>query len=473
MKKRLIMPIETVARELDARLYLSLKLLNSKPGEWEIIFGHHKKCGKYMKNDRNTHLGFVYLSSGLMKNISHFKKIAKDGGRYCLMDEEGGVFGAFGAKRFPRSGYNHKGLKYVDRIFFWGEEERGNWFRRHKLLKQKQVALSGNPRFDISKKVFNKYFEKTSQIDKYRKNYILVIFAFGTANPIIPIELEARYWASISEGPRLEKWNIERKFQQKSFPLYLDGIKKLIERNSDQQFVIRPHPVENIETYQYEFSKFHNVEINNSGPVQEWFPKAKLFIHNGCTTAIEAAINGLAPICFAPFVDKEMIQALTYEVSHVIENPADLSELVHQSLNTKVQLEDQKGDLSFLKKHIYNVDIDATNIIVEHLNELELGQPADFSINLYSFIQQLRNCVPSGLRAKIYQYLGRKEVQKEALSGEELKQVKRLLLKRQLKKCPGIELETLELKQNVMHQLRIIEKSVNIKKLEEDLFLLS
>ena len=35
-----------------------------------------------------------------------------------------------------------------------------------------------------------------------------------------------------------------------------------------------------------------------------------------------------------------------------------------------------------------------------------------------------------------------------------------------------IELETLELKQNVMHQLRIIEKSVNIKKLEDDLFLL-
>jgi surface carbohydrate biosynthesis protein len=472
MKKRLIMPIETVARELDARLYLSLKLLNSKPGEWEIVFGHHKKCGKYMKSDRNTHLGFIYLSSGLMKNSAHFKNIVKDSGKYCLMDEEGGVFGAYETKGFPRGGYNHKGLQYIDRIFFWGEEERGHWFRRHKLLKQKQAVLSGNPRFDISKKDFNMYFEKTSQIDKYRKNYILVIFAFGTVNPIIPMELEARYWASISEGSKLEAWNIERKFQEKSFPLYLEGIKKLIERNSDQQFVIRPHPVENIETYQYEFSKFQNVEINNSGPVQEWLPKAKLFIHNGCTTAIEAAINGLTPICFAPFVDKESIQVLTYEVSHVIENSADLSELVHRSLNTEVQLEDQKGDLSFLKKHIYNVDLDATNIIVEHLNELEFDQPMDFSIKLYSFIQQLRNFVPSGLRTKMYQCLGRKGVQKEVLSGEELKQVRRLLLERQLKKCPGIELETLELKQNVMHQLRIIEKSVNIKKLEDDLFLL-
>ena len=472
MKKRLIVPIETAARELDARLYLSLKLLNSKLGEWEVIFGHHKRCGKYMNVTRGPTLGFVYLSSGMTNNLSGFKKILSDGGKYCLMDEEGGVFSIQEQRTRPRGGRDHKGIKYIDRIFFWGEHERNNWYRRHRLLEERQAVVSGNPRFDISKKCFSGYFERTGQLDKDREPYILVIFAFGTGNSLIDVKLEANYWESIGEGSKLEMWLKEREYQQKSFKLYLDGIRRLIEANEDQQFVIRPHPVEDLEVYHDAFVRFPNVEINNSGPVQEWLPKSKLFIHNGCTTAIEAAVNGFRPICFAPFIDRDMIQTLTFDISDVVETIDDLKSTLRERVSTKDSADDSNIAISNLKEYVHNVDLDATDIIIDHLNQINFNRSVALRIKPESFMQHLRDFVPRALKIRLRRVLGSYESKGVKLTDAESDKVAKLLLKRQRIKCPGINLAVLEEKQKELYRLGFVEKMVNIKKLEEDLFLL-
>jgi len=475
MKKRLIVPIETLARELDARLYLSLKLLNSQPDKWEVIFGHHRKCGKYMNTKRHSHLGFIYLSSGLSTDISHYRKIIKDGGKYCLMDEEGGIFPSHDSDNYPRGGRDNKCLDYVENIFFWGEKERDNWFHRHRGMEKTKAIVSGNPRFDISKKHFTKYFEKINSMANRESSYVLIIFAFGTANSMIDNELESKYWASSNKDGKsfLKKWKPTYRYQKKSFSLYVDGIIRLIKENSDEAFLIRPHPVEDIEIYKKLFDQFPNVRIDNSGPVQNWFPKTKLFIHNGCTTAIEAAVNGLRPICFAPYIEEECIQKLTFEVSTVLSNYDELNETFSELIRSNNKLDNDSINLEHVKQHIHNVDLDSVDIIVTRLNKIEFKQFVEISIYIYSFMRQIKNLVPDRLKALVRRSSDKTNGERMSLDAEEKREVSELLLKRQLVKFPGIKLEELDERQKLLVQYNLIARPVDIDQLDENLFRLS
>jgi surface carbohydrate biosynthesis protein len=474
MKKRLIVPVETLARDLDGRFYLSLKLLNSKPNEWEVIFGHFKKCGKYRKNNPESHMGFIYLSSGMSDDISHYRRIIRDGGKYCLMDEEGGVSNKYDLKYDPRSGVNNKCVDYVEKVFFWGQHERDNWFKRHKQFREVQAIVSGNPRFDISKKHFNSYFKKINEIDDSKPNYILVVFAFGNANGMIDPDLEARYWGSFKDGERFTRhWKPQLSFQEKSFAKYADGIVKLVEENRDEQFVIRPHPVEDIEVYNKLFHKFSNVEINNTGPVQAWFPKAKLFIHNGCTTAIEAAVNGVTPICFAPYIDEEVIQTLTFDISHVIESQRELLENFRQFAKSKQYQEKFAIDLSVLKKNLHNIDVDGTDIIVNELNDLDFNNRVDYKLDRVPFIQRVKDSIPKSVKDRLRSITKYQGPTPSLLNRSEQEVVRELLAKRNRIKFPGIKLEDLVVRQQQLFEQNITTGQVKIEEIEEDLFLLN
>ena len=87
---------------------------------------------------------------------------------------------------------------------------------------------------------------------------------------------------------------------------------------SKEEFIIRPHPTENIETYNSYFKNIKNIRIIYRGSIQEWLHGAKVHIHNGCTTAIEGFFSGLEPICYAPIIDDEHSQYLTFTVSDVV-----------------------------------------------------------------------------------------------------------------------------------------------------------
>lgn len=56
-----------------------------------------------------------------------------------------------------------------------------------------------------------------------------------------------------------------------------------------QKVIVRPHPSENIEIWKkYTKNYSKKIKIIRSGNVLSWILAAKLLIHNGCTTAIEA-----------------------------------------------------------------------------------------------------------------------------------------------------------------------------------------
>lgn len=371
-----MVPIEIKSRELDARLYLSLKVINnSLHNEWEIIIGERKEVINHYR--KGIDKPYVFLAKGLENNDNYYKMVFRTGGRFVLLDEEGGIFTKYELEKYPRYGYNFKQLKYVDRIFLWGEKEKENWLKRHKDMTEVKGAVTGNPRFDITKKELSEYFRTISSSNTNLNNYILVNMAFGLANAMIDPDKEINHW----KGQRgfdseniVAKWKPNEEYQKKLFPLFIDGIAQLASAYKDQTFVVRPHPVEKEDTYLLSFKSCPNVRVIKSGAVQEWFPKACMLIHNGCTTAIEGFLAGLEPICYAPIIDTEHIQTLTFDISEVVKNTSELIELVGKKLDGKKShnVEQREKIKSLIKAHIDNTDYLSADKISGVLDELSL-----------------------------------------------------------------------------------------------------
>jgi hypothetical protein len=69
---------------------------------------------------------------------------------------------------------------------------------------------------------------------------------------------------------------------------FIKLIHKLSINFPGKNFVLRPHPGEDIELYKTVFSGVKNIFVVKKGAVSQWIMASELVIHDGCTTAIES-----------------------------------------------------------------------------------------------------------------------------------------------------------------------------------------
>ncbi len=67
-----------------------------------------------------------------------------------------------------------------------------------------------------------------------------------------------------------------------------------------RHLVIRPHPSEEHATWRELASALANVSVEFEGSVVPWIAGARVLIHNGCTSAVEAAVEGTAVLSYRP-----------------------------------------------------------------------------------------------------------------------------------------------------------------------------
>ena len=354
MKKRLLVPLEVKIRELDSKLILILNLLKNSNNDWEIIFGYYKNINQFIEKDKSN-IPFILLLKGMENYYSFFEKIFNSKGKIVLLDEEGGVFSKYEEKYFPRVGYDNSLIQYIEKVFLWGNNEKENWLKRHQQMNENKGVVSGNPRFEISKKFYFKYFEKLNDIKNHEK-IILISAAFGLGNALIDPLVEAEYWKKKQGGENHESlWKPIAKYEKKLIKIFINDIKKLALFFKEYTFIFRSHPVEDNSIYYDSFNGVSNIKIIENSSVQNWFPKTSLLIHNGCTTAIESCFAGIQPICYSPIVETNYTQYLTFDCSDVVYNYDDLLIKVKNKLNN-LDFWDDKKLLSIENKLVNHIE---------------------------------------------------------------------------------------------------------------------
>jgi len=341
--KTILIPIETISRELDYKVYLAM-LLSTKG--FQVLVG--KKQSIYRLFDKYS--DYIYLDKGYHQDVSDviYNKIKANNGIILNLDEEGAV-------DFPNNStllnrYSLKMLKVVDKVFLWGKSQKKMINTKHGELTN--LSVTGHPRFLLLKNnFFGLYNDDVASLKNTYGDFILVNTNFGFGNNIKGDELVEKNY-----GSRFK--NITKIISEDK--LKLKAIIKLIDKLSNKnKIIVRPHPEENIETYYKIYNKNSNVKILRENSSIPWIMACSKCIHIDCTTGIEAAIIGKRVISYVPdYIDRELLTKLPLEVSEIFSSIQKVVTSI--SKNEKIKTNKHKA----LSNH-FSINSDVENLVDE------------------------------------------------------------------------------------------------------------
>ena len=178
MKKKIIfLTIESVKRELDSKILLSLKALKSN---YRVVIGQKGALREFIKD---TNPGIMILKSFGPNNTKHIDFIKKNNFKVASSDEELITSVDFQDKVEYR--LNNENFNKLDIYFAVGEMSDFQILKKKSNLLITNTLICGNMRLELLKKKYRKLLEKdTASIQNKFGNYILFLTSFAQINKI-------------------------------------------------------------------------------------------------------------------------------------------------------------------------------------------------------------------------------------------------------------------------------------------------
>ena len=296
--KHLILPVETAARELDAKLLLSL---------------HAVDCGMTVTLGNKALLNLsvhalapgVYLSHNFDRGRERIIRIARQlGHRVVAWDEEGLVW--LNGEVYRRRRVSRAAAAHLDTIFAWGEEHAEALEPSIAGLPV-QLVLAGNPRADLLRPELRAlYSTRAAELKAELGDFILINSNFGWINH-----------ALAGRGAGVDGQDLEALAGRSKFPLpylrhryalyraFIEALPEIARAFPSRRIVVRPHPSESDAGWRKASDGLNNVVVRYDSDLVPWLLAAGHIVHNGCTTAVETAMLGRAAVSFQPLVDPE------------------------------------------------------------------------------------------------------------------------------------------------------------------------
>lgn len=185
-------------------------------------------------------------------------------------------------------------------VFCWGERDHAGYT---KLFSNKREVFhpTGSPRVDLWRPELIALWQH-DYVEKM-KPYVLFVSNNGFA-------VGKRHWSEFIEIARnyeaLKTEEIEKEYYlsvQKDILIVQSAIfslRKLAAKYRDVNFIIRPHPLDNEHYWRAAVGQHENIHVIYQGTLTPWIAGAKAVIHNSCSSALEAAIQGVPVISYVP-----------------------------------------------------------------------------------------------------------------------------------------------------------------------------
>ncbi len=218
----------------------------------------------------------------------------------------------------------------VDLYCVWGQAQHAA-FLRHGTVPADLIHVTGCPRYDFCAAPWRAALPKPA----VASGYVLINTNFPTVNPRFSNSSSDEQEAMVQAGFTRE---FARQFIAEAGHAYrsvLDTSIKLAKHFADIQFVLRPHPFENIRSYDA-LAELPNAHVLQDGTSLEWISDARLLIHQNCSTAIEATMLKVEPLSMEWFNTPALRLDPASKVSRTAGSEADLIDLVRRGLDQRL-----------------------------------------------------------------------------------------------------------------------------------------
>ncbi|MEC5424238.1 hypothetical protein QGM71_12125 [Virgibacillus sp. C22-A2] len=274
-KKWLYLPVEIKVRELDAKLLMAYYA--AKEG-YSVVTGDH-----ILVEMASTELpAGIFFSKGYPHGFR--KRVilkAKENGHVVVeLDEEGLLIND---KKYLRDRMKRDMLQLVTQEYCWGPFQQNIITSANPDLRAR-CHVTGNPRIDLLKPKYRSIYEEDAeQLRNDYGEFILINTRFSLYNT-----------------PKGQKDNPHFRHIKQLYYSFMEMTKATCERFPEINFVIRPHPGENFESYRHALAEYTNGHVIHEGNIIKWLMAAKAVIHNGCTSGIETFLLEKPLISYVP-----------------------------------------------------------------------------------------------------------------------------------------------------------------------------
>ena len=268
---------------------------------------------------------------------------------------------------FSETRFNNEALSTVDKIFCWGQYDY-DFLKKKFPIHEEKFILSGSPRMDLSKKIFSEYWRPKIKDNKENKNNILLALNFPVVNGYI---VKEKIYNEMKRQGFFEKSKVkEQEYfdyiedSRKSFLAFKDLINYLSQELKNCKFIVRPHPMEKIETWKKLLQENNNVEISNHHDINYDLDRSKILIHNGCTTAFQSALKNIPILSYKPYEGQSDYGFMANQLGKILSKKEDIKNEIIQL----IEMKDFKID-DYIKKKILDLrvyhsnDLSSKNII--------------------------------------------------------------------------------------------------------------
>ena len=350
--KHLILPVETAARELDAKLLIALHAVQR---------GIHVTLGNKALLNLAIHTlePGIYVSHNFNAGRNRIIGIARQlGHRVVAWDEEGIVW--LNPESYRARRVSADAVKNLDELYVWGHEQQAALAPALHGMAAK-IKLTGNPRADLLRpELRNLYQPRADALKQEHGDFILINSNFGWINHALAHGSGKN--GAIDLSAIAIKSNFPLGYLQHRFAIYQEFVRFLPEiarRFAQRKIIIRPHPSENPAGWQEAAHGLSNVMVHYDGELVPWLMSASHIIHNGCTTAIETALLDRIAISFRPVHHAEYEIPQPHRVSLEAKDTASLMEMLATSGFTDNPPADRRAALE-------NMIVSATGPLSSH-----------------------------------------------------------------------------------------------------------
>ena len=308
--------VEISSRELDSKLLLAT--LAASRGHDVIV---SDLAGILKGINKGLLAAGIFHTKSLTPSkdkINRHKKMIDKGFKVTSIDEEGNL-NEEGYHSFAKQRYSDQTIDQSSAVFGWGSEDVDTLKEVYSKYKNK-IFKTGSPRADLWQNKFIDYWNTPSSLPN--KPYLLVASNLGYANNVKTFKELIKFENEIGRfdrDPNLLKKRINETGEDyvKIYE-YIQAIKFLSENNKGYEIILRPHPSEDIETWEIFLKDTPHVRVIRDGPINAWVHNSFAVMHNSCTTALEATVSKKPVITYIPFEQKYASQ-LANKIGHRVE----------------------------------------------------------------------------------------------------------------------------------------------------------
>lgn len=303
----LVIPVETLNREFDAKLLVALMACQHG---WKTIIGNRT----YLHDRLHRLPPSVYFSKGVRSGSKPiFRLLRKFGHVAVALDEEALL-------RPPEDVYlnmmlDRQAFNFPRLLFAWGESNAEVW-RKFDGYEGTPIIEIGNPRVDMLRPELRGFYaDAVERIKAEHGDFVLFSSNFSVVNHFIPNHVRFRVARHVDKEEAEETRDELVAHKGKLYAAFQEMLPRLAEAIAPMNLVVRPHPSENHDSWREKLGHIPNVRVLHEGPINPWLQAARALVHSSCTSAVEAAVLGTPAFSFRPVISERFDQPLSNGLS--------------------------------------------------------------------------------------------------------------------------------------------------------------